>query len=148
MEAEMETPEAFFLVSMATANDPRSNCVLSAGFLLVRLWKTGQDSWKLINRDLFLAAVPGFGNDEIYDLLEASCPNGIFNVDLYFANLQGMRNTRARAAVATAVIFYDMNESGEAELAASWMDMIIKQVKIPKKYSRPPEKHRPPSELH
>ena len=43
--------------------------------------------------------------------------------------------------MATAVIYRDTHGTGEAPLAASWMDLIIKQIKIPKLPAGAPELH-------
>ena len=127
----MKADETFFHQSMAIAEESCSDCILCAGYLLARLWSLGPDSWKLIDRDFFVAALPGFGDDEIYALLEASCRNGIFDFNLYFRNLERLPNPKAHTAVATAVIYHDMNKTGETALAAAWMDAILEKVELP-----------------
>jgi len=140
-EVDMEADDTFFNEAMAVAENSRADCILCAGLLLARLWWLGPYSWKLIDRDRFAAAIPGFGDCEIYDLLDASCRNDIFDFNLYFRNLERLPNSNVHAAVATAVIYHDLNETGEAALAAAWMDIILENVEVPKGDAYPSIRH-------
>lgn len=126
--------EYFFDLAMRIASDRRTTCEMTSALILAQLQWHGDDAKAMVDRSLFLEAIPNFDWPNVHGLLKRSSPRGIFKVDLYNKHLRRMTDPKRRAAVASVIIYHDMLITEEPELANQWIAIHLENSRIPTKY--------------
>lgn len=119
---------------LAASADPRADHLMAIGFAMAMLEDGGEESWKLIDRDAFLSAIPEFGEEEYDETVNQSLDErDVFVYDKFFNRLNRLPSPGS-AAIAVSVLYRDLMDDGESALAHGLNEQVRSRIRS---YIRP-----------
>ena len=122
------TPDDVYQQIVEFAQDPRCDHLMAAGFMMALMEELGDEGWTLIDRELFLSADSGHGEEEHWKVLDSSTVGDQFIYERFFAALQKLP-TPVAAAATVAVLVADLVADGQTEIVLELSDRIRSQMK-------------------